>query len=148
MHMKRGALIQWFERSGMLQTAIKKIGLYNYSSPEICQSAILQKIGEQPERAVLLYETDRRETQIKVILVYLPLIIILAISSYFISLGIISSNINVLKACLLLTISLLVVYCITFFEEYLDTRKCLLLAKEKLLYLAQAKPLGMQTTKK
>jgi hypothetical protein len=145
--MKSEAVKPWSVRNGILQSAIKKVSFYNYLSPELCQRAILQKTGEQPERAVLLYETDRRETEIKAMLLYLPLIVILAVGSYFVSLGIISSNIKFLKACLLVTISLLFVYRVTFFEDYLYSRKCLLYAKEKLLDLIQAKPAGTQTVK-
>ncbi len=128
--MKREDSLPWFEKNGRIQTTIKTIGLYNYSTPEICKSVILQKTGEQPERAVLLYETDRREAKIKVVLVYLPLLIILALGSYLISLCIISSNVLLLKVSLLLTFSLLIAYRVTFFVEYLESRKSLFMQKK------------------
>ncbi|MDR3669020.1 MAG: hypothetical protein P4L35_19495 [Ignavibacteriaceae bacterium] len=116
----------WIEEKGTVRTVFRKIALWDYASRESCRLQLIHAI-EKEEITIspfgMKYAIDSRKVEIQWISVILPLLPFVSALLFFLY-GAMNSHIVLhLSLCIILMVSLGLVYKITFFNQYLEAKK-------------------------
>ena len=126
----------WIEEKGTVRTVFRKISLWKYASSESCRLQLMDAIekgGIPISPYVMQYAIEKRKVEVQWISVFLPLIPFVSAVLFFFY-GAMNSHVVLhLYLCIILMVSLGLVYKITFFNQYLEAKKLIYYSGDALL---------------